>query len=120
VSLTVAELNANQLRVSLIPHTQTATNLQYRLPGQRINVEFDQNLKLAATRGQKSSIDLSTEWGRSMADEAFMDEAIQLGQRGRYTTSPNPWVGSVIVKDGLVIGRGYGDSSLHHTLQNFG
>ncbi len=41
------------------------------------------------------------------ADTAFMAEAIRLAELGRYTTSPNPNVGAVLVKHGVVIGRGY-------------
>jgi diaminohydroxyphosphoribosylaminopyrimidine deaminase/5-amino-6-(5-phosphoribosylamino)uracil reductase len=33
-------------------------------------------------------------------DEGFMAEAIALGERVRTTTSPNPWVGAVVVPDG--------------------
>lgn len=40
-------------------------------------------------------------------DEAFMVEAIELARRGRFTTSPNPAVGCVIVQGGKVIGRGW-------------
>lgn len=36
-----------------------------------------------------------------------MAEAIRLAWRGLYTTHPNPRVGCVIVKDGLVVGRGW-------------
>ncbi len=43
----------------------------------------------------------------SAADNIFMAEAIQLARQGVYTTSPNPNVGALIVKDGAVIGRGY-------------
>lgn len=41
------------------------------------------------------------------ADRSFMSEALQLAQRGLYTTSPNPRVGCVLVRDGAVIGRGW-------------
>ena len=41
------------------------------------------------------------------ADAAFMSEALQLAQRGLYTTSPHPRVGCVLVRDGHVIGRGW-------------
>jgi diaminohydroxyphosphoribosylaminopyrimidine deaminase / 5-amino-6-(5-phosphoribosylamino)uracil reductase len=41
------------------------------------------------------------------ADSAFMAQALRLGEQGRYTTSPNPNVGAVIVKNNEVIGRGY-------------
>jgi diaminohydroxyphosphoribosylaminopyrimidine deaminase/5-amino-6-(5-phosphoribosylamino)uracil reductase len=40
-------------------------------------------------------------------DDKFMQEALRLARRGLGKTSPNPLVGSIIVKDGLVIGRGY-------------
>lgn len=36
-----------------------------------------------------------------------MTEAIQLARRGLYTTSPNPRVGCVLVRDGQIIGRGW-------------
>ncbi|MBI3783632.1 MAG: bifunctional diaminohydroxyphosphoribosylaminopyrimidine deaminase/5-amino-6-(5-phosphoribosylamino)uracil reductase RibD [Deltaproteobacteria bacterium] len=40
-------------------------------------------------------------------DSRFMRQAIALGRRGLGRTSPNPPVGAVIVRDGMVIGRGY-------------
>jgi diaminohydroxyphosphoribosylaminopyrimidine deaminase / 5-amino-6-(5-phosphoribosylamino)uracil reductase len=40
-------------------------------------------------------------------DEHFMQEALALAAQARGRTSPNPMVGSVVVKDGRVIGRGY-------------
>ena len=41
-------------------------------------------------------------------DEAAMAEAVALGERGRFTAAPNPWVGSVVVgADGQVVGRGF-------------
>lgn len=36
----------------------------------------------------------------------FMAEAIAAGERVRGTTSPNPWVGAVLVRDGHVIATG--------------
>jgi len=41
------------------------------------------------------------------ADHAHMARALQLAERGLYTTHPNPRVGAVIVKDGRVIGEGW-------------
>jgi diaminohydroxyphosphoribosylaminopyrimidine deaminase/5-amino-6-(5-phosphoribosylamino)uracil reductase len=43
----------------------------------------------------------------SAADREFMARALALAGRGLYTTTPNPRVGSVIVKDGVVIGEGF-------------
>lgn len=40
-------------------------------------------------------------------DRIYMAEAIQLARRGLYTTSPNPRVGCVLVRDGKIIGRGW-------------
>jgi diaminohydroxyphosphoribosylaminopyrimidine deaminase / 5-amino-6-(5-phosphoribosylamino)uracil reductase len=41
------------------------------------------------------------------ADAAFMARALQLAQRGLYTTDPNPRVGCVIVQDGRIVGEGW-------------
>ena len=40
-------------------------------------------------------------------DEAYMQLALELAQKGCGWTSPNPMVGAVLVKDGCVIGSGY-------------
>lgn len=36
-----------------------------------------------------------------------MARALQLARRGRYTTQPNPRVGCVVVRDGVVVGEGW-------------
>jgi len=41
------------------------------------------------------------------ADEVFMRRALELAERGRYSTSPNPMVGCVIVRDGAIIAEGF-------------
>jgi diaminohydroxyphosphoribosylaminopyrimidine deaminase/5-amino-6-(5-phosphoribosylamino)uracil reductase len=43
----------------------------------------------------------------SAADAGFMARALQLAQRGLYTTDPNPRVGCVIAKDGKIVGEGF-------------
>ena len=43
----------------------------------------------------------------SDADRAHMARALDLAERGLYTTTPNPRVGCVIVHDGEVIGEGW-------------
>lgn len=43
----------------------------------------------------------------SAADHAYMAQALQLAQRGLYTTTPNPRVGCVIVQGGKVAGEGW-------------
>jgi len=40
-------------------------------------------------------------------DHEYMARALALAARGLYSTTPNPRVGSVIVKDGAVIGEGF-------------
>lgn len=42
-----------------------------------------------------------------MTDRDFMLRAIELAERGRGFTNPNPVVGAVVVKDGRIIGEGY-------------
>jgi diaminohydroxyphosphoribosylaminopyrimidine deaminase/5-amino-6-(5-phosphoribosylamino)uracil reductase len=41
------------------------------------------------------------------ADQRFMALALTLGRRGQGRTWPNPAVGAVIVKDGIIVGRGW-------------
>lgn len=41
------------------------------------------------------------------ADFRFMQLALALGRRGQGRTWPNPAVGAVIVKDGVIVGRGW-------------
>ncbi|MER3537183.1 MAG: bifunctional diaminohydroxyphosphoribosylaminopyrimidine deaminase/5-amino-6-(5-phosphoribosylamino)uracil reductase RibD, partial [Thermus sp.] len=40
-------------------------------------------------------------------DERFLRRALQLAERARGHTSPNPLVGAVVVKDGVIVGEGY-------------
>ena len=40
-------------------------------------------------------------------DTEFMKRALELAEKGRGKTSPNPVVGAVIVKDGKIIGEGW-------------
>ena len=44
---------------------------------------------------------------RGDADRRLMARALVLAARGLWTTSPNPRVGCVIARDGVVIGEGY-------------
>jgi diaminohydroxyphosphoribosylaminopyrimidine deaminase/5-amino-6-(5-phosphoribosylamino)uracil reductase len=41
------------------------------------------------------------------ADQRFMQLALALGRRGQGRTWPNPAVGAVVVKDGIIVGRGW-------------
>lgn len=41
------------------------------------------------------------------SDHAFMARALELARKGLYSTHPNPRVGCVIVRDGLIVGEGW-------------
>jgi diaminohydroxyphosphoribosylaminopyrimidine deaminase/5-amino-6-(5-phosphoribosylamino)uracil reductase len=43
----------------------------------------------------------------SAADHEHMAQALRLAEKGLYTTTPNPRVGCVIVRDGRVVGSGW-------------
>jgi diaminohydroxyphosphoribosylaminopyrimidine deaminase / 5-amino-6-(5-phosphoribosylamino)uracil reductase len=43
----------------------------------------------------------------SDVDHRYMARAIQLADKGLYTTHPNPRVGCVLVKEGEIVGEGY-------------
>ncbi|KPV95430.1 Riboflavin biosynthesis protein RibD [Pseudoalteromonas sp. P1-9] len=43
----------------------------------------------------------------SECDHKYMARAIELAKRGRFTTTPNPNVGCVLVKDNQIIGEGF-------------
>lgn len=43
----------------------------------------------------------------SPADEHFMAHALRIAARGLFTTTPNPRVGCVIVRDGAIVGEGF-------------
>ena len=40
-------------------------------------------------------------------DQKFMARALQLAAQGLYTTDPNPRVGCVLVRDGVIVGEGW-------------
>jgi diaminohydroxyphosphoribosylaminopyrimidine deaminase/5-amino-6-(5-phosphoribosylamino)uracil reductase len=41
------------------------------------------------------------------SDHLFLDAAIELAKRGEFSTTPNPRVGCLIVREGEVLGRGW-------------
>ncbi|MDO4434436.1 MAG: bifunctional diaminohydroxyphosphoribosylaminopyrimidine deaminase/5-amino-6-(5-phosphoribosylamino)uracil reductase RibD [Alysiella sp.] len=43
----------------------------------------------------------------SPQDEQYMRRALELAALGRFSTSPNPRVGCVVVKDGQIVGEGF-------------
>ena len=48
---------------------------------------------------------MSTQW--TAVDHAMMARALQLAERGAYTTKPNPMVGCVIARKDKVVGEGF-------------
>ena len=44
---------------------------------------------------------------QALDDAAFMRRAIELARRGYGQTAPNPMVGAVVVRDGVVVGEGF-------------
>ncbi len=63
----------------------------------------------------------------SPTDYQYMSRAVQLARLGRWTTTPNPVVGCVIVKEGHVVGEGWHEKpgqphaeicALHHAGSN--
>jgi diaminohydroxyphosphoribosylaminopyrimidine deaminase/5-amino-6-(5-phosphoribosylamino)uracil reductase len=48
-------------------------------------------------------------------DETYMAAALALGRRNLGRTSPNPAVGAIVVRDGLIVARGWtGDGGRPH------
>jgi 3,4-dihydroxy 2-butanone 4-phosphate synthase/GTP cyclohydrolase II len=84
VSLTIAEICENKIRIALIPETIKRTAVLKE--GDRVNIEFD---------------------SCSIPKKDPMRIAIDEGEKGKSSAPPNPWVGCVIIKNGKEIGRGY-------------
>ncbi len=60
----------------------------------------------AQTNAQQASVASSSEVGTPF-DRAMMQRCIELARRALGRTTPNPLVGSVIVKDGEIVGEGF-------------
>lgn len=41
------------------------------------------------------------------ADHTYMSQALQLAEKGLYSTTPNPRVGCIVVRDDQIVGRGW-------------
>ena len=64
-------------------------------------------LPFGETAQSGSSFCYCADMSFSAADHEFMARALRLAERGLDTTTPNPRVGCVLVKDGGVIGEGW-------------
>jgi len=56
--------------------------------------------RCAVPRGRKGRREVD-------GDTGLIARAVALGERGRRSAPPNPWVGCVLVRDGVVVGEGY-------------
>lgn len=93
ISLTIADIvdNNSTIRVSIIPYTWMHTNLQYINIGSKLNIEF----------ASFDNVEPKTH-------EYWMKQAIAIGNNGRLTSAPNPWVGCIIVRDNkVIVGSGF-------------
>lgn len=89
ISLTVAEIKENSIRIALIP--ETIKRVAHMKVNDLVNIEFDNTVMLK--------------------DKEWMRIAIKEGEKGRNTAPPNPWVGCVIVKHNKLLGKGYHQKS---------
>jgi len=66
---------------------------------------------ISTTRSARSRSPRSARAAAAMmfgaADREFMRQALDLAAHGLYTTTPNPRVGCVVVKDGAAVGTGW-------------
>ena len=60
-----------------------------------------------SVEAQATSDQLQTSSGTTAEDAAHMRRAVELARQALGKTSPNPMVGCVIVKDGVVVGEGF-------------
>lgn len=104
VSLTVSDVTEDYFCVCLIPITLQKTNLSRLKEGDSVNLEYDLFLKSTEQKIPSPEYLIGQP---IISDTHAMKIALQLGQLGRKTTAPNPWVGSIIVKNGIIIGAGY-------------
>ena len=63
--------------------------------------------ELSGRRGDRDRAQVSAAVSGQADDRRFMDLALMLGRRGLGRTWPNPAVGAVIVKDNVIVGRGW-------------
>jgi diaminohydroxyphosphoribosylaminopyrimidine deaminase / 5-amino-6-(5-phosphoribosylamino)uracil reductase len=83
IKLTVEEVYSNMFRVTIPKEMWETTSFKYLLQDMFVNIEYNRY------------------------DEYWMKLALDEAEKGRFTASPNPWVGCVIVKDNKIIGKGY-------------
>lgn len=109
VSLTVAEIKGSLIRIALIPETLARTTLGLACASHQVNIEFDLPTGPPLTPIQMNPHS-APPGALSLCDDSYcMQLALIEGQKGRASAPPNPWVGVVIVRDGIILGTGYHD-----------
>lgn len=99
VSLTVAEIRDRAIRIALIPETLKRTTIGSFIAGQKVNVEYNQTTMHLSMLGMSQ--------GEVLSDSYFMKKAIEIGENGRVSAPPNPWVGCVVVRNSVIVGAGF-------------
>ena len=56
----------------------------------------------------------------SSTDHSYMARALQLAEKGLYSTSPNPRVGCILVHDKQVVGSGWHERAGEHHAETAG
>ena len=63
-------------------------------------------MRSVRSRAKRSVLPAGGTYDQGM-DSEFMERALELAERGRGTTHPNPLVGAVVVVGGEVVGEGW-------------
>jgi len=102
VSLTISACYHTIFTVSIIPLTMKWTTFGlYRIKDQ-VNLEGDLRLKKGNMWYNHSYLGSYV-----LSDEHGMEIALTIGEKGRYTTPPNPHVGCIITQNRKIVGIGY-------------
>lgn len=94
ISLTIAQIEGNRIKIALIGETLSRTNLNLLQPQDIVNIEFDLSGKLIEQNQPKD-------------DSYFMKLALAQSEKGKVTAPPNPWVGCIITRNNRVVSTGY-------------
>src|SRR5690606_587866 len=86
-------------------HAQPASQAGAGGPGPAAVAGRDARCQGSQVSTDRRPEQLSTSWRPE--DEVAMARALQLAERGLFTTDPNPRVGCVLVRDGQVVGEGW-------------
>jgi 3,4-dihydroxy 2-butanone 4-phosphate synthase/GTP cyclohydrolase II len=110
VSLTIAEVLPQCIKIALIPHT-----LQHTIFGMIESFPYCVNIEpncWVEVRTESFPYCVNIEpncWVEVRTDNEWMQKALLESEKGRYTAPPNPWVGAILVdtRTNTLVGRGY-------------